>query len=143
MLKDVGGVGQRGKVIDVADGYALNSLIPRGLAEQATPKKLTDHAIRESAEQAKHAAEQAALKAAIQRLNNAEIVITARATEKGGLFKAVSAADVQKAIAGQKGTVLAVSAIQLTAPIKEIGGHTITIKAAEAAAQIKLEIRRV
>jgi hypothetical protein len=41
--KDVGGVGQRGTIKDVSDGYALNFLIPQGLAEQATPEKIATH----------------------------------------------------------------------------------------------------
>jgi large subunit ribosomal protein L9 len=143
MLKDVGGVGQRGKVIDVSDGYALNSLIPRGEAVQATAHKLAEHARHEKIETDKRDAEHSALKGAVQRLNNAEIVISSRATEKGGLFKAVSAADIAKAVAEQKGTRLQVSAVQLSTPIKTTGDHTITIKAADAAAHIKLVIRRI
>jgi len=42
-LKDVGGVGQRGTIKDVSDGYALNALIPKGLAVQATPDKIAAH----------------------------------------------------------------------------------------------------
>ena len=42
-LKDVAKVGQHGKMKDVADGYALNFLIPRGLAIQATPDKVAAH----------------------------------------------------------------------------------------------------
>lgn len=38
LLKDVGGVGQHGEIKDVADGYAMNFLIGRGLAQQATPE---------------------------------------------------------------------------------------------------------
>ena len=40
-LKDVGGVGQRGTIKDISDGYAQNFLIPNGLAEQATAEKKT------------------------------------------------------------------------------------------------------
>jgi len=143
MLKDVKGVGQRGKVVEVADGYALNSLIPRKVAEQATAKKLLDYAANEKLELDKRTAAKAAVKEAVQRLNNAEIELSARATEKGGLFKSVTAVDVQKAIAEQKGARLEIEAVHLAAPIKTVGEHIITIKAAEAAAQIRLVIKKI
>lgn len=143
MLKDVKGVGQRGRVVDVADGYALNSLIPRKVAEQATDKKLREYAAHEKIEQDKRNAEDAALKETVQRLNNAEIVISARATEKGGLFKSVTATDVQNAIAEQKGARLELAAVLLATPIKTVGEHPIIVKAAETAAQIKLVIKRI
>ena len=47
-LKDVGGVGQRGSIKEVSDGYAMNFLIAQGLAVQATPEKVAAHARQEA-----------------------------------------------------------------------------------------------
>ena len=42
MLKDVGGIGRKNQIIEVADGFALNSLIPQGKAAQATAAKIAE-----------------------------------------------------------------------------------------------------
>ena len=61
LLQDVGGVGKRHEVKDVADGYALNFLIPRGAAEQATPERLASHEKRIAELSAEKEREEAAL----------------------------------------------------------------------------------
>ena len=89
LLKDIGGVGKKGEVKEVADGYAFNSLIPQKLVEQATKEKIAQH----EADQKKHAdaraAEDAALSTLVEGLNGERVEMKLRATEKGGLFKSV------------------------------------------------------
>lgn len=140
MLKDVGGVGQRGKVIDVSDGYALNFLIPRAAAEQATTDKIAAYQAREKVENENRVREQAKLQALVQSMNNQRIEIKARATEKGGLFKAITAGDIVKAIKEQKNVALSAEAIELAKPLKATGEHILKIRAASAESQITFVI---
>ena len=85
--KDVGGVGQRGTVKDVSDGYALNFLIPQGLPEQATADKVAAYN-KQTAETAKKSAEKnAELAAKLRALDGKRVVIKARANEKGHRFR--------------------------------------------------------
>lgn len=142
LLKDVSGVGQRGQVKDVTDGYGLNHLIPNGLAEQATPEKVKAHAAAEQKDQAAREREQQALTEKVQSLEGARIEVTARATEKGGLFKSFGAPDIHKAIKEQKHIELPHEAIELEKPIKEIGEHHVQIKTAGAKAGLVLVIKR-
>ena len=89
-LKDVGGVGVRGAIKDVADGYALNFLIPRKLAEQATADKVA----RVQAEMKITAASEAERKAKgsawAKELDGKSVVVVAKANEKGHLYKQLS-----------------------------------------------------
>jgi large subunit ribosomal protein L9 len=141
LIKDVGGVGKHGEVKTVADGYALNFLIPHGSAMQATPEKLREHAHRARELEEQHKKEEAALKAAVQSLEGVTVSMTLRATDKGGLFKSLVAADIVKAIHDQRNLHIPESALRLTKPIKQVGEHPIALEAAGAASAFVLSIK--
>lgn len=136
-LKDVGGVGQAGTIKNVADGYAMNFLIARGMAVQATPEKVAAHEAAAKREGEERARVQAALAKTVQALEGKRIETSVRATEKGGLFKSVTAADIKKLLDKD----IPEDAIQLEKPIKEVGEHPIKIKTAGVSAEIILAIK--
>ena len=140
MQKDVAKVGQRGTVKEVSDGYALNYLIPNGLAIQATPDKVAAHAAAEKNEADAKAMQERAVTSTIKSIEGAWIEIKARATEKGGLFKAVTASDIAKAILDQRRAKVAEECVMLEKPLKEVGEHAIKIRASGAEARITLAI---
>jgi large subunit ribosomal protein L9 len=141
MLKNVSRVGQEGHIVDVADGFALNSLIPSGKAVQATAERIKQHEAQQRLLSEQRATHEAALKRVVQGLEQAEIIFSARATEKGGLFKSLVSSDIAKAIYEQKNVSIPAEAIELPKPIKEVGEHPITIKAAGAAASIRFVVK--
>ncbi len=143
MLKDVKGVGQRGKIVEVKDGYAYNFLIPHKAAEQATPEKIASYNARVSQENAVREQQGAILKMAVESLNGKTVSVTARATEKGGLFKSLAVADIVRAILDQLNIHIPETAVELEKPIKQTGEHAIKIKAADAAASIVLSVQSV
>lgn len=140
-LKDIGGVGRKGEVKEVSDGYALNALIPKGAAMQATPEAIKKH----DAERAKEAAAQQALAQAlaakIKSLEGKRIEMTARATEKGGLFKSIGAKEIAHAVLGQLNADIPVEDIALDHPIKTTGEHSIVIQNASARAELIVGIK--
>ena len=140
MLKDVAKVGQHGTLQEVADGYALNFLIARGLAVQATAAKVSEFNAAAKREGEARAKTEEALTAAIHSLEGARIELSVRATEKGGLFKSITAADILKAIAEQKNITIPLEAIMLEKPLKEIGEHKIQIASGKARAEIMFAI---
>ncbi len=139
-LKDVAKMGQHGTMKDVADGYALNFLIPRGLAVQATPDKVAAHLAAQKREGEAKKQQNKAITEAVHSLKGVRIEMSARATEKGGLFKSITAADVVKAIQEQKGTSIPVDTVVLPKPIKEVGEHALKIAFGEAKVEITLAI---
>ena len=90
LLKDVSGVGQRGVIKNVMDGYALNFLIPRGLAEHATPKKIAEHeAWKKAVEESRKKREQEV--AAIRtQLDGSRVTILIAANKLGKLYQHVT-----------------------------------------------------
>lgn len=138
-LKDVGKVARHNEVKDIADGYALNYLIPGGFAVQATPQRVKEFEARLGREAAVHARQEAELSAVIRDLAGARITLPVRATEKGGLFKAITAEDVRRALE-KEGRQVPLSAIDLKKPIKETGEYPLLIMCAEAHATITVAV---
>ncbi len=143
LLKDVGGIGRHGEIKEVADGYALNRLIPNGLAQQATPEKIRTHAIETKKTEETREKDRQALIAKVQSLEGTRIEMSARATEKGGLFKSLGVPDIQKALRDQKKIELPSETISLEKPYKEVGDHELTIKTAGASARLTIVIKKV
>jgi large subunit ribosomal protein L9 len=141
-IKDVGGVGRHGEIKEVADGYAMNHLIPNGFAVQATADKIKAHAEAVQKDHAAREQEQQVLTANIQSLESARVEIAVRATEKGGLFKSLNATDIQKAVKVQKQIDIPIDIIQLEKPIKEIGEHQVEIKTAGAKAGLIFVVKK-
>ncbi|OGG57331.1 50S ribosomal protein L9 [Candidatus Kaiserbacteria bacterium RIFCSPHIGHO2_01_FULL_55_17] len=139
-LKDVGGTGRIGEVKEIADGYAMNFLIPRGLAEQATPHKLAAHSKQQAENAAQKANEEMRLKETVQGLRGARIELKIRATEKGGLFKTIGPKEIAQALKEQKGATLSEGSIEPLEPVKAIGDHIIKISAAGAESEVLLKI---
>ncbi len=139
-LKDVAKVGQHGTMKEVADGYALNFLIPRGLAIQATPDKVAAHLAAQKREGEAKEQQNKMITEAVHSLKGVRIEIGAKATEKGGLFKSITAAEIGKAIHEQKRVSIPLETIMLAKPLKEAGEHTIKIAFGEAKVEMTLAI---
>ena len=139
-LKDVAKVGQHGTMKEVSDGYALNFLIPRKLAVQATPDKVAAHLAAQKREGEAREQHDTMITGAVHSLKGVRIEISAKATEKGGLFKSITAADIVKAVQEQRSASIPLETITLAKPIKEVGEHAIKISFGEAKVEIVLAI---
>lgn len=140
LLRDVRGCGHAHEVKTVADGFATNFLFPRKLATPATEEKIQELEAQAAARAAERRKESAELDHKIQALHGKEIIIEARATEKGGLFKAIHAGDIVKAIRMQQSLEIPQDAIQ-TEPIKTLGGHTVELAGPTHKATLTLTVR--
>lgn len=123
LLRDVRGVGVRGEVRNVADGYALNFLFPRKLAEPATEDKIHKLAAQKQAHEAEVQKHEEELSEKILSLRGKRVVLSSRATEKGGLFKAIAAKDIARAIQAEHRVEIPESAISTPEHIKTVGDH--------------------
>lgn len=140
LLKDVRGVGQHGEVKEVADGYALNLLFPKKLAEPATEEKVTKLSAEKAAHDAEAAKREEELTAQVVALKNKRVVLSARATDKGGLFKAITAADVVRAIKAEHNADIPAEVVHFAEPIKTLGEHTVTLQSKTQKVDLKVAI---
>lgn len=126
--KDVGGVGQRGTVKEVSDGYALNFLIPQGLAEQATDDKIAAYQKNQKALEAEQAAREKVWQEYAERMDGTRFQIQARANEKGHLYKQLSQDEITAAIKNVFGLDMPPNMVMITSQIKAAGEHMISVK---------------
>ena len=140
LLKSVAGLGERGQVKDVKDGYAYNYLLPRGLAAEATAgnvralegqkKAVEDRTKRKRDDTAQLASQ----------LAQTVIEIRVRAGEGGRLFGAVTAQNVADALAGQ-GVRVSKRQVELDDPIKTAGSYKVPIRISQGVvAQVDLNV---
>ncbi len=139
--QDVAGLGAPGDVVEVKDGYGRNYLVPRGFAQLwtkgadkqiATIRRAREVREVRSTEQANE------IKAALSGLS---VKLPARSGEGGRLFGSITSADVVSAVTAAGGPKLDRRLIQLTAPIKSLGQHTVTVKVhPEVEATLTLEV---
>ncbi len=129
LTADVTDLGKRGDVVDVADGFARNYLLPKSFAIKATTGALEQaEAVREARIEAERKAKEEAEVIATQ-LVGSRVVIAAKAGDEGQLYGSVGVADVVEGIKRFTGIELSRSQVELSEPIKAIGLHEIQIKA--------------
>ena len=128
LLQDVSGLGKRGEVARVADGYARNYLLPRGLAQEATAGTLRDVGRRQEAAQAKEERAVARAREMAGRLEGLQVRVAVRAGEKGKLFGSVGNQDIAEALLAQHGLEVDRKKIALKEPIRSLGEYTVTVR---------------
>ena len=136
LLKDIRGVGMHGEIKNVADGYAINGLFPKKLAEAATAEKIAEVEAKRAAHEAEMQKEAEQLDNKVAALRGKTITISSRATEKNGLFKAVHEKDVAKAILGEHALAIPEDAITFPEPIKTVGEHLVLLKSKNQKAEL-------
>ncbi len=128
LTQDVEKIGQRGDIVDVSRGYVRNFLVPRDLAEVATPSRMEEvrREMAEAEERAQRMAERAGEIA--ETLNKSVITIEARTGEDERLFGSVTAANVASAIEKARGVRIDRRRVRLAEPIKSLGTHQVPIQ---------------
>ena len=121
----VDGLGRKGDVCDVADGYARNYLVPRGLAIKATKGSQGQAEAMRRAEAMRGVADKDAAEQVAAAVGAAVISIDAKAGEGGRLFGSVTSTDIAEAVQQQTGAMIDRRAIVLDAPIKDLGQHSV------------------
>jgi large subunit ribosomal protein L9 len=141
LRSDVDGVGKRGDIVDVADGFARNYLVPKGFAIKATTGvQAQADAMRRSRDQ-RDAADRAAAEEIAKTLVPTVISVSSRASGEGKLFGSVSAHELVDAVAAQTGIELDRHLLRMEEPIKTTGTHQVAAKLhPEVEFQITVEV---
>ena len=128
LKQEVKGLGAKEAVVEVAEGYARNYLIPRGLAVEASVGRLREvEQRREVAKKRKDRAKEEALRLAAS-LEGKEVRITMRAGEGGKLFGSVTTREIAETLARDYRIKVDRKQIELKEPIKALGNYTLTAR---------------
>jgi large subunit ribosomal protein L9 len=141
LREDVESLGKKGDLLEVADGYARNYLVPRGLALRATKGVVAQAEAMRRNRAARDARERSGAEDVAGRLAATRVTVTARAGEGGKLFGSVTSADVADAIAAATATEIDRRTIQLDEPLKELGEVEVPVRLhPEVTATVTVEV---
>ena len=131
LLQDVENLGDKGHLAQVAKGYARNYLIPRGIAEPATPGKIAEFRRREEERKSREARMAVQAEEYTATLNRTVLTLGAKAGEGERLFGSITAADIADAIKDARGFTIDKRKVLLDEPIKELGTFMVDVEVAE------------
>ena len=128
LREDVESLGRKGDLLDVADGYARNYLVPRGLALRATKGVVAQSESMRRNREAREVRDRESAQELAGRLTGSPLQVKARAGEGGRLFGSVTTADIAAAVQAATGVELDRRKITLTEPIRELGDAEVPVK---------------
>jgi large subunit ribosomal protein L9 len=127
LTREVAGLGLAGDIVEVADGYGRNFLVPRGAAitwTKGAEKQITQIKRSRDARDIRDLGHAREIKADLEKLT---VSLGARAGKDGRLFGSITASDVAAAVKAAGGPALDRKRIQIDGHIKSVGTHTITV----------------
>ena len=127
LLEDVEKLGKKFEVKEVADGYARNYLIPKGLAKPATKEVLEWAKIQKEIEEKKAEEELKKVQEMASKIDGQEVVIPVKVGEEGQLYESVGIQKIWEELK-RLGFGLKKTQIELEKPIKELGEFPVKIK---------------
>ena len=128
LSQEIKALGRKGEVKEVADGYARNYLIPKGLvivANEANLRKMTEQ---KQSVKTRELNEEEEARAAAGRLQGLKVTIKAKSGESGRLFGSITAKDVAEAVMKTAQIELDRKKIDLEEGLKHLGHYDVTIK---------------
>ena len=128
LISDVKSLGKKGDVVDVAEGYARNFLLPRKLATEADRGALAQVASQKKAQEKREAQTLADAQQLAERIKSAKLAVKAKAGGNGKLFGAVTNADVASAISDTLSIAIDKHKIEIKSQIKALGSYPVEIK---------------
>jgi large subunit ribosomal protein L9 len=142
-LKDVPRVGKRHDIKDVNDGYAMNFLLPRKLAEVATPRAVAQLEQRKKNVEIERDIQMDLLLKNLEEIKGKVLHMSGKTDEKGHLFSGIRPRDIVEAMKKEYHADIDEGAIKLQKPIKETGEFTIPIEIQGQKSSFKLVIEKV
>lgn len=125
---DVKGKGKKGQMIEVAEGYARNFLMPKGLAVPATADAVNTMRLQEKAKAKADAEAKAAATEIAEKLKGIQVKVPSKGGEGGKLFGAVTGREIAAALKEQHGVDIDSKKLVLDEPIKSFGSYEVKAK---------------
>ena len=140
LLKDIPKIGKKNEVKDVADGYALNFVLPRKLGVKATESEVKKLMALQAQSDTEKKIQEDLLKKSLEEVSAITVTITEKVNEKGHLFVGIHADRVAKEIEKVSGICLDSHYIELEKPLKEVGEYIIPVSAMGKKGKVKVVV---
>lgn len=142
LLERVAKLGQMGDVVDVKPGYARNFLLPQGKALSASDANIASFEAQKAQLEARNLETKKEAEALAEKLGGEQFIVIRSASDAGALYGSVTPRDAAD-VATEAGFTVDKKQIILTAPIKELGLHTVTVRLhPEVETEIALNVAR-
>ena len=128
LQQDVRGKGKRGQMIEVAEGYGRNYLLPRKLAVEATADNVNTMRMNDKALAERQAKERAEAVEISHKLKDITVTVTCKGGGQGRLFGSVTSQEIADSLKAQTGIELDKRKILIAEPIKTVGLFTVKCK---------------
>ena len=128
LLEDVKGVGKKGDILNKNDGYAINYLIPKKLAVEATKSNINDLELKKKADERRKKEEYEEAKALGDKIKDKVVKVSVKAGENGKVFGSVTNKEIAAALLSQTGIDIDKKKITFDDPIKMVGRRTVKVK---------------
>lgn len=128
LRSDVEGVGNTGDVVDVANGYAQNFLVPKGLAMRATQGAASQAQAMQRSRDLRNIKERQNAEELAQSLESQIVAIQARVGQDDQLYGSVTTSEIAEAVKAQTGIELDRRDMSLDEPIRRVGVHTVEVR---------------
>jgi large subunit ribosomal protein L9 len=136
--QDVKGVGRKYEIKNVADGYANNFLIPKRLAEYASPDAVKKSELLRATNVAEIEIKEQLTKKQIEMLKDVKITLNKKSNEKGHLFEKVHEEEISVALKEQAKIEIDPEFIVTSEPVKTVGEHTVFVQIGKNKGEFKL-----
>tara|TARA_Y100001934_G_C11608426_1_gene430924 strand:+ start:55 stop:504 length:450 start_codon:yes stop_codon:yes gene_type:complete len=144
LRSNVEGVGNTGDLVEVANGYAQNFLMPKGLAMRATEGAVSQAAAMKRSRDLQDLKQREVAEEAAQRLEAVAISIQARVGQDDQLYGSVTTSDIAEAVQAQTGIELDRRNMSLEEPIRQVGTYQVEMRLhPEVRAQLTVEVASV
>lgn len=128
LMQDVEHVGKAGDTKEVADGYARNFLIPRGLATPATKGVVNQATAQKQAEQRRQAKVLSDRQALARQIDKTEVVFKAKVGEQHRLYGSITASDIAEELGRKVGQEIDKRDVEISEPIRNLGSFKIPVR---------------
>ena len=128
LTQDVRGKGKKGQMIEAAEGYARNFLLPKGMAVLATADAVNTMNLQAKAKAKADAEAKAAALEIAEKLKSCQVKLAAKGGEGGKLFGAVTGKEIAAALKEQYGMDVDSKKLVLDQPIKTFGSFEVKAK---------------
>lgn len=142
-LQDVPRVGKKYDVKEVNDGYAMNFLLPRKLAEMATPKAVATLEMHKRKLVVESKVQEDLLIKNLEEIKGKIVLVKGKANEKGSLFKSIHKKEIVEEMHKQHHADISEEFIVLEKPIKEVGEFEIPIEIKGKKSSFKLMVEKI
>lgn len=142
-LKDVPRVGKKYDIKEVNDGYAMNFLLPKKLAQNATPQAIAELEVKKRGIIIEREVQENLLIKNLEEIKGKTVIIKSKANEQGHLFSAIHKKEILEAMSREYHAQISEEFIILEKPIKAVGEFNIPIEIKDKKSSFKLMVEGI